>query len=80
MCNIVTKPKFAQFEFHIIDCDSVDKAKLYFVQLRILRQPDYARSGKFLLKGSPQAIDWFAKHYGVERYKTNPEPLPKDKK
>jgi len=67
-------------ELHVIDCDSIHKANLYFLQLRILRQPDSARSGKYLLKGPPQSIDWFAKHYGVERYTTNHEPLPKDKK
>jgi hypothetical protein len=53
---------------------------MYFLQLHILHCPDYAQSGKYLLKGSPQAIDWFAKHYGCVRYVTNPETPAKDNK
>ena len=76
---LVTKPKLERLKLWIIDCDSTDNATKYFLQLRILRCPDYAQSGKYLIKGSPQALDWFTKHYGAVRYGVT-EPLTKDKK
>lgn len=75
----VTKPKVDRFELHLIECNGVDNAKAYFLALRILRQPDYARCGIYLLKGSPQAIEWFTRHYGAETYATKPA-APKDEK
>ena len=74
------KPKGDWVQMHIIDCDSTDKAKKYFAQLRALRHLDYAQSGKYLIKGSPQALDWFTKHYGAARCATSPETPAKDKK
>lgn len=76
----VNKPKLNQFELHLIDCDSVDNAKKYFLVLGIVRHVDYAQSGKYLIKGSPQALDWFTQHYGAVRYTILAEAVVKDKK
>lgn len=76
----VTKPKVERFELHLIECNGVINAKAHFLMLRLLRQPDYARSGLYLLKGSPQALDWFAKHYEIERYATDAKPPENEKK
>jgi hypothetical protein len=76
----VTKPKVERFELHLIECNGVINAKIHFLMLRVLRQPDYARSGLYLLKGSPQALDWFAKHYEIERYATDAKPPENEKK
>ena len=76
----VTKPKVERFELHLIECNGVDNAKAHFLALRVLRQPDYARCGFYLVKGSPQALEWFTKHYGAETYATNPKPANDEKK
>ena len=77
---LVTKPKVERFELHLIECNGVVNAKAHFLALRILRQPDYARCGFYLVKGSPQALEWFTKHYGAEMYATNPKPANDEKK
>jgi hypothetical protein len=76
----VTKPNVHRFELHLIECNGADKAKEYFLALRILRQPDYAQCGRYLLKGSPEALEWFTKHYGAKTYATNPKPANDEKK
>jgi|GEM_PF-6656826 len=76
----VTKPKLEKLTLYIIDCVSEEDAKKHFTKLRMLRCPDYARSGRYLIKASPEAFKWFTKYYGAERYEVVPETPPKDKK
>jgi hypothetical protein len=73
------KPKSERLQLYIIDCGNEKDAKKYFTQLRILRCPDYARSGKYLIKASPQAFEFFTKYYGAERYEVVPKAPAKDK-
>jgi hypothetical protein len=76
---LVTKPKLERLKLYIIDCGSTDNAEKYFTLLRLSKSPDYARSGKFLIKASPQALEWFTKHYGAVRYEIAPKAPAKDK-
>jgi hypothetical protein len=57
-----------ELKIDIIDCKGEKEAKVAFLYLRLRRIPDYARSGKFLVKASPEAFAWFVKSYGAERY------------
>jgi hypothetical protein len=52
----------------IIDCKTEKRAKEIFLQLRLRRIPDYARSGKFLIKADEETFKWFSQHFGAERY------------
>ncbi len=61
-------PRTDLLRLHIIDCGSIEKAKVVFLQLRMRRIPDYARSGKFLIKSDKQSFKWFLQYFGAERY------------
>jgi hypothetical protein len=74
------EPKNEKLSLDVIDCDSTEKAKAYFAQLRVLRQTEYAQSGKYLIKGSPAALDRFTKHYGAVRCDVPPAAPKADKK
>jgi hypothetical protein len=52
----------------IINCGTDERAKEIFLQLRMLRVPDYARSGKFLIKADEETFKWFLQNFGAERY------------
>jgi len=41
--------------------------------------PDYARSGRFLIKADKEAFQWFAARYGAERYFVQPPSNLKSK-
>jgi len=56
------------YRINVIACENEKEAKAVFLQLRLRRIPDYARSGKFLIKATPRAFGWFVDNYGAERY------------
>lgn len=51
-----------------IACAHEEQAKEVFLQLHLRRVPDYARSGKFLIKADKQSMRWFLSIYGGEVY------------
>jgi hypothetical protein len=52
----------------IINCKTDERAKEIFLQLRLRRIPDYARSGKFLIRADEETFKWFLQNFGAERY------------
>jgi hypothetical protein len=56
------------YRIDVIGCEDEKEAKALFLQLRLRRIPDYARSGKFLIKATSTPFAWFATVYGAERY------------
>jgi hypothetical protein len=52
----------------LIECKNEERAKEYFLQLHLRRIPDYARSGRFLIKADKQSLKWFTTYYGADAY------------
>lgn len=52
----------------VIDCRTEELAKNCFLECRTWRLPDYARSGRFLIKANQKSLMWFTQHYGAEAY------------
>ncbi len=61
-------PNATELKLDIIDCKTDERAKEVFLQLRMRRIPDYARSGKFLIKADEETFKWFLQYFGAERY------------
>jgi hypothetical protein len=66
--DFILPPSRTELKMNIINCGSDEKAKEVFLQLRLRRIPDYARSGKFLIKADEDTFKWFLRHFGAERY------------
>ncbi|HEV3438782.1 MAG TPA: hypothetical protein VG122_15560 [Gemmata sp.] len=61
-------PSTTKLGLHIINCGTDERAKEIFLQLRLRRVPDFARSGKFLIRADEETFKWFLKTLGAERY------------
>jgi hypothetical protein len=61
-------PNATALKLDIINCGTDERAKEIFLQLRLRRIPDYARSGKFLIKADEETFKWFLQNFGAERY------------
>jgi hypothetical protein len=75
----VISPESLPITLSVIDCGTEELAKQYFLECRLRRVPYYARSGRFLIKANKEAFEWFASHYGAERYFVSPQEKPKAK-
>ncbi len=69
-------PSTTTLKLDIIDCKTDERAKEIFLQLRLRRIPDYARSGRFLIKtNNEETFEWFRQYFGAERYSVRRTPF-----
>jgi hypothetical protein len=73
--GFVIPPDPTMLMLSFIDCESEEKAKEYFLLLRLRRIPDYARSGKFLIKADKESFKWVLQYFGAERYSVRRNPF-----
>jgi hypothetical protein len=68
MMRFSMPPSTTILTLDIINCGTDERAKKVFLQLRLRRIPDYARSGKFLIKADEETFKWFLQNFGAECY------------